>query len=69
MKKLIKLTIPLALAFLVSACGDKAENQAADHNHEEMAQHESSQKEISSQTKLFVHLVYENKAICFFNGG
>ncbi len=46
MKRLIKLTIPFALAFVVLACGDKTENQAADHNHEEMAQHESSQKEV-----------------------
>lgn len=44
MRVLIKLTMPLALAFLVSACGEKAENKTADHDHEDMAQHESPQK-------------------------
>lgn len=42
----MKLAMPLALAFLVSACGDKAENKAADHNHAAMAQHESPQTNI-----------------------
>lgn len=41
MKKLIKLTLPITLAFLLTACGDKAENKSTDHDHAAMAQHDS----------------------------
>lgn len=40
----MKLTMFLTLAFLISACGDKAEKNAANHDHSQMAQPESSQE-------------------------
>ena len=46
MKKLIKLTLPLTLALIVSACGGKAENKADDHNHADSIQHESAEKKM-----------------------
>lgn len=45
MQKIVKLAVPSTLAFLITACGDQAENKNADHDHAEMARHDSALEE------------------------